>query len=309
MTATKNPAQDVSDVEIARYARACANQCEDSGHYDVAVGYTEIYAMLLGKHDRELQQAQVVGADVARLMELVYVPGAWRCPKCNLRMIASTLSIGDGGIYANNKPQECANGCGSMWRVTEREDRQEAQRFAIEQAEALTTQSSAPVVGADMVERACVAHYDEWPKFHQHEREQFRKRMRIALESALTGKAAIESLSRQGWEAVGCLNIQRWRGIDSMVNHDFDYYGDLPDGTYQLYTAPTRASEVGDWVLVPREPTEAMREAFMALDYQQLVDFNYYGGMTGWDISVNPSGAKSAWAAMIAAAPAPGGDA
>lgn len=100
----------------------------------------------------ELQQAQVVGADVARLMELVYVPGAWRCPKCNLRLIASTLSMGDGGMYANNEPQECANGCGSMWRVTEREDRQEAQRFGIEQAEALATlQSSAPVVAKSAI--------------------------------------------------------------------------------------------------------------------------------------------------------------
>ncbi|AOJ62443.1 hypothetical protein WJ32_08220 [Burkholderia ubonensis] len=42
-------------------------------------------------------------------------------------------------------------------------------------------------------------------------------------------------------EAVGCLTVKRFRGADSMVNTDFDYYGDLPDGSYQCYTAPPAA--------------------------------------------------------------------
>ena len=144
---TEPNSQGVSDADLGAALR------EFRRHFPLQASAAWHYATERAKDmnvARELQQAQVVGADVARLMELVYVPGAWRCPKCNLRMIASTLSTGDGGIYANNKPQECANGCGSMWRVTEREDRQEAQRFAIEQAEALTPQSSAPVVGDDV---------------------------------------------------------------------------------------------------------------------------------------------------------------
>jgi hypothetical protein len=42
-------------------------------------------------------------------------------------------------------------------------------------------------------------------------------------------------------EVVGTLNVSRYRGIDSMVNHDFDYYGNLKDGTYNLYTHPARS--------------------------------------------------------------------
>lgn len=137
----------------------------------------------------ELQQAQVVGADVARLMELVYVPGAWRCPKCSLRLIASTLSMGDGGIHANNEPQECANGCGSMWRVTEREDRQEAQRFAIEQAEALTTpQSSAPVVGDDRIMQAIARGWCSEETRNKEMDVTLAKAIHAEVMSALTGR-------------------------------------------------------------------------------------------------------------------------
>lgn len=35
---------------------------------------------------------------------------------------------------------------------------------------------------------------------------------------------------------VGTLNISRYKG--HLVNHNFDYYGELPDGTYPLYTSP-----------------------------------------------------------------------
>ncbi len=44
-------------------------------------------------------------------------------------------------------------------------------------------------------------------------------------------------------EAIGCLSIRRFRGCDSMVNHDFDYFGSLPDGDYRLYTHPQPAQD------------------------------------------------------------------
>jgi hypothetical protein len=37
-------------------------------------------------------------------------------------------------------------------------------------------------------------------------------------------------------EPVGTLNISRYKG--HLVNHDFDYFGELPDGTYSVYTTP-----------------------------------------------------------------------
>jgi hypothetical protein len=58
-------------------------------------------------------------AEVERLARLVYVPGLWRCAE--LHLVSSTLHAHSGTISANNEPQQCANGCGPMWRVTERD--------------------------------------------------------------------------------------------------------------------------------------------------------------------------------------------
>lgn len=51
-------------------------------------------------------------------------------------------------------------------------------------------------------------------------------------------------------DAVGVLTVRRWRGIDAMVNHEFEYLGDLPDGTYSLFTSPAHTSEARDAVSV-----------------------------------------------------------
>jgi hypothetical protein len=39
-------------------------------------------------------------------------------------------------------------------------------------------------------------------------------------------------------EPVGTLNISRYKS--HLVNHDFDYFGELPDGTYSVYTTPPK---------------------------------------------------------------------
>ncbi|RQU16285.1 hypothetical protein DF153_21085 [Burkholderia cenocepacia] len=67
-------------------------------------------------------------------------------------------------------------------------------------------------------------------------------------------------------DAVGCLTVRRFRGADSMVNTDFDYYGNLPDGSYPLYigAVPEPRAEVTGWKL-------AMRVLQSDL-YQQLDD-------------------------------------
>ncbi|WP_395119681.1 hypothetical protein ACFCQI_01825 [Rhodanobacter sp. FW102-FHT14D06] len=46
---------------------------------------------------------------------------------------------------------------------------------------------------------------------------------------------AIGNAQAEGWTRVGTLTLQRWKGIDSMLNTDFDYAGDLPDGDYQVF--------------------------------------------------------------------------
>lgn len=60
-------------------------------------------------------------AEVERLERLVYVPGLWKCAKCKFSLTARVLYINLGRMAANERPQECANGCGPMWRVTERD--------------------------------------------------------------------------------------------------------------------------------------------------------------------------------------------
>jgi hypothetical protein len=63
---------------------------------------------------------------VERLREQVHVPGEWKCAKCGFGVTCSTLSAHDGSIRPNEAPQQCANGCGPLWRVTERDRRREA---------------------------------------------------------------------------------------------------------------------------------------------------------------------------------------
>jgi len=71
--------------------------------------------------DRLASELGTLDAEVARLEALVYVPGVWKCAKCKLSLISSTLNASSGQIKANNEPQQCPNGCGPLWRKTERD--------------------------------------------------------------------------------------------------------------------------------------------------------------------------------------------
>jgi len=60
-------------------------------------------------------------AEVERLEKLVYVPGVLKCAKCSCVLVTTNLHVNTGQVSANNDPQQCPNGCGPMWRRTERE--------------------------------------------------------------------------------------------------------------------------------------------------------------------------------------------
>lgn len=61
--------------------------------------------------------------------DLIYVPGLWRCAKCKFELVQATLNARDGTVSARDTPGEkCQNCSRPLWRVTEREARQEAQR-------------------------------------------------------------------------------------------------------------------------------------------------------------------------------------
>ena len=56
--------------------------------------------------------------DVERLERLVYLPGHWECKKCDFYLVSTNLHAVSGNFSANDKPHDCLNGCGPMWRVT-----------------------------------------------------------------------------------------------------------------------------------------------------------------------------------------------
>lgn len=72
-----------------------------------------------------------VKAKIERLEKLVYVPGVWRCAKCDFRLIQSNLNASDGTVTARDTPgDKCPNCASPLWRVTERQERIEAMELA-----------------------------------------------------------------------------------------------------------------------------------------------------------------------------------
>lgn len=59
---------------------------------------------------------------IAELERLVYVPGLWRCAKCNFELMQMNLHASTGNVSARDKPgDKCPNCQSPLWRVTERE--------------------------------------------------------------------------------------------------------------------------------------------------------------------------------------------
>jgi hypothetical protein len=51
-------------------------------------------------------------------------------------------------------------------------------------------------------------------------------------------RQAIEQAEKQEPVVAGSLSVRYYRGSKAMTNTDFDYFGDLPEGDYTLYTTP-----------------------------------------------------------------------
>ena len=65
-----------------------------------------------------------------------FVPGHWRCAKCNFRLITSTLNAADSTVTARDEPGEhCPNDGQPLWRMTWRELATEQADRAVEAAE------------------------------------------------------------------------------------------------------------------------------------------------------------------------------
>lgn len=68
---------------------------------------------------------------IENLEKLVYVPGQWRCPKCEFRLTQSNLYAESGTVGPRDEPgDKCPNCNGPLWRVSAMDDRNEAFKCA-----------------------------------------------------------------------------------------------------------------------------------------------------------------------------------
>lgn len=62
---------------------------------------------------------------------LVYIPGQWRCPKCEFQLTQSNLNAQDGSVTARDDPGDKCPNCNSpLWRVTYREAFKDTMKLA-----------------------------------------------------------------------------------------------------------------------------------------------------------------------------------
>lgn len=97
-----------------------------------------------------LAQLDAVTAERDQAIRLAYVPGLWKCAKCKFSLTARVLYVQSGTVGANERPQDCANGCGPMWRVTERD----AGNELCDRLEAITRKQRAGLTWAGGMEDA-----------------------------------------------------------------------------------------------------------------------------------------------------------
>ncbi|UEP42715.1 hypothetical protein [Burkholderia sp. B21-005] len=92
------------------------------------------------------------------------------------------------------------------------------------------------------------------------------------LEAAMHQTVDDEPAAAAGQETVGCLTVSRFRGL---VNTDFDYYGSLSDGSYEVYTAPP--AQVATRQGLTDGEREAIEFAVKWFDQSVLPDTPYAG--------------------------------
>lgn len=79
--------------------------------------------LFLSEHQDALPYVAVqIATAIESLEKQVYVPGLWRCPKCNFQLVQSYLHAATGAVGMRDTPGEKCPNCDSpLWRVTERQ--------------------------------------------------------------------------------------------------------------------------------------------------------------------------------------------
>ncbi len=125
---------------------------------------TEVADAHIAPRDAEIAslraQLDEAKAENDRLGKLVYVPGLWRCAKCQFQLIQANLNAGDGSVTARDQVgDKCPNCDVPLWRVTERE----AGNKLIDDAERVCMETAARI---DETRRKaieeCAAIADRW---------------------------------------------------------------------------------------------------------------------------------------------------
>ncbi|WP_257164641.1 hypothetical protein [Bradyrhizobium sp. SRS-191] len=87
--------------------------------------------------------AMATGEQPVPVLRDVYVPGAWRCPKCNFGLQQATLNAADGSVSSRDTAGDtCPNCAKPLWRVTWKE---QAEALALRCEELVTAKGSAVV--------------------------------------------------------------------------------------------------------------------------------------------------------------------
>jgi hypothetical protein len=81
-----------------------------------------------------------------------------------------------------------------------------------------------------------------------------------AFRSGVRHAAEVLRLNGVGGEAVGCVYISHYKGLE---NRDFDYWGSLPDGSHNLYAAPQPQQAEPGAVLDGWQPIETAPKDFV----------------------------------------------
>lgn len=90
--------------------------------------------------------------ELDRLEKLVYVPGQWRCAKCEFRLTQSNLYAASGTVGPRDEPgDKCPNCNGPLWRVSAMDDRNEAFKCANGVFERVERLSAAMQEAADLL--------------------------------------------------------------------------------------------------------------------------------------------------------------
>lgn len=120
-------------TDYANWLRTLANKADFDGVIRPCPKALNRAANTIESLTTQLSEAQ---GRIGELEKLVYVPGVFKCQRCECVTVSTSLHVNIGTMSANNDPQQCPNNCGPMWRVTERSQREEAQ----EELEKLLTQ-------------------------------------------------------------------------------------------------------------------------------------------------------------------------